>query len=102
MLGTALPPSSKRHIPIVTVQSKNAKRDAAKTRIVRYNQALTGTGGGPATPPLDELDQLIADILEKQNVTVIGVNGMHDILTFLHEAVEQKPSATNDDAEEVQ
>ncbi|KAK3869047.1 hypothetical protein Pcinc_025615 [Petrolisthes cinctipes] len=77
-------------------------QSAAKPRIARYNQALTGTGGGPATPELDELDQLIADILGKQNITFGGVRGKNDLMTFLHEAVEQQPSGTNDDAEEVQ
>ncbi|KAK4325673.1 hypothetical protein Pmani_003766 [Petrolisthes manimaculis] len=77
-------------------------QSAAKTRIARFNEALTGTGGGPATPDLDELDQLIADILGKQNITFAGVRGKNDLMTFLHEAVEQQPSGTNDDAEEVQ
>ncbi|KAK3885493.1 hypothetical protein Pcinc_010304 [Petrolisthes cinctipes] len=66
-------------------------QSAAKTRIARYNQALTGTGGGPATPDLDELDQLIADILGKQNITFGGVRGKNDLMTSLHEAVEQQP-----------
>ncbi|KAK3887403.1 hypothetical protein Pcinc_008519 [Petrolisthes cinctipes] len=77
-------------------------QSAAKTRITRYNQALIGTGGDPATPPLDEMDQLIADILGKQNITFGGVRGKNDLMTFLHEPVEQQPSGTNDDAEEVQ
>ncbi|KAK4329425.1 hypothetical protein Pmani_000183 [Petrolisthes manimaculis] len=78
-------------------------QSAAKTRITRYNQALTGTGGGPATPSLDEMDQLIADILGKQNITFNGVQeDTNDLMSFLHEPVEQQPSATNDDAEEVQ
>ena len=49
-----------------------------------------GTGGGTAeVPPLDDIDEIIADILGKTNVSISGVGKSQDIISFLYEAVEQ-------------
>lgn len=59
---------------------------------IMQNILLSFTGGGIAGPAeLDEIDELVADILGKANVTIVGVNKAQDILAFVHEAVEQPP-----------
>ncbi|KAK3875622.1 hypothetical protein Pcinc_019510 [Petrolisthes cinctipes] len=63
----------------------------AKARIAKYKQAVKGTGGGPASPPLDELDELVADILGMDNVTFEGCDTNEELLSFVHETVECQP-----------
>lgn len=52
---------------------------------------LSYTGGGSAGPQLDEIDDIVADILGKANVTLVGIGNAQEILDFVHEAVEQPP-----------
>lgn len=52
---------------------------------------MSSTGGGNAGSPLDEIDEIVADILGKQNVNIVGIQNKDDLLSFLHEAVEQPP-----------
>ncbi|KAK3890914.1 hypothetical protein Pcinc_005159 [Petrolisthes cinctipes] len=63
----------------------------AKGRIAKYKQAVKGTGGGPTSPPLDELDELVADILGMDNVTFEGCDTNEELLSFVHETVECQP-----------
>ena len=37
-------------------------------------------GGGPPTQPLDQMDKLIEDILGKENPTIMGMEGIDDII----------------------
>ena len=49
-----------------------------------------GKGRGTAeVPPLDDIDEIIADILGKTNVSISGASKSQDIISFLHEAVKQ-------------
>ncbi|KAK3889345.1 hypothetical protein Pcinc_006662 [Petrolisthes cinctipes] len=52
---------------------------------------LAETCGGPASPPLDELDELVADILGMDNVTFEGCDTNEELLSFVHETVECQP-----------
>ena len=37
-------------------------------------------GGGPPPQPLDQMDELIEDILGKENPTIMGMEGVDDII----------------------
>ncbi|KAK3883324.1 hypothetical protein Pcinc_012360 [Petrolisthes cinctipes] len=69
-----------------TVQS------AAKANLSRHNEAMRGTGGGPAAPPLDDIDEMVADILGKKNHGMDGIDDDEEVLRFIHDAVEVQPS----------
>ncbi|KAK3891160.1 hypothetical protein Pcinc_004950 [Petrolisthes cinctipes] len=43
---------------------------SSRPKLAKVNGDFTATGGGPPHPPLDLLDELVADILGKENVSI--------------------------------
>ncbi|KAK3896205.1 hypothetical protein Pcinc_000127 [Petrolisthes cinctipes] len=46
---------------------------SSRPKLAKVNGDFTATGGGPPHPPLDPLDELVADILDKENVSIKGI-----------------------------
>ncbi|KAK3882775.1 hypothetical protein Pcinc_012854 [Petrolisthes cinctipes] len=46
---------------------------SSRPKLAKVNGDFTATGGGPPHPPLDPLDELVADILGKDNVSIKGI-----------------------------
>lgn len=49
---------------------------------------MSYTGGSSAGSPLDEIEELVAYILGKANITNVGMGKTQEILDFIHEGVE--------------
>ncbi|XP_050710335.1 uncharacterized protein LOC126995092 [Eriocheir sinensis] len=53
----------------------------ARSKLSQVRKDFAATGGGSPHPPIDPLEELVADILGKENVTITGIAGapsLHD------------------------